>query len=86
MLDNATQLSESGKIESINEQIYKIDAITIEDVKRIAKQTFFEDEFVICAVGKDVNVDDLKLYETCVKTKDNQTQQQKQHQTKERQL
>ena len=55
------------KISTSQEILEKIDKVTIQDIKRFAKQVLLEQEFVVCAVGKDINKSDLKVYETCLK-------------------
>ena len=53
----------------ICEIIEKIDKVSVEDIKKYAKEILFENEFVVAASGKDIKTSDLKVYETCLKQK-----------------
>ena len=67
MLNNAEQLTNTGKIETINDKIAKINAVTAADIKRFAQRVFLEEEYVSVACGKDINREDLRAFETCIK-------------------
>lgn len=70
MMSNATKLSTKGEILSNIELLDKIDSITVEDINRFAKEIFIQNEFVVCAVGKDIKKEDLRVFETCVKQRE----------------
>lgn len=67
MLNNAEQLTNTGKVETINDKIAKINAVTASDIKRFAQRVFLEEEYVSVACGKDINKEDLRAFETCIK-------------------
>ncbi len=70
MMSNATKLSTKGEILSNVELLDKIDSITVDDINRFAKEIFIQNEFVVCAVGKDIKKEDLQVFETCVKQRE----------------
>ena len=45
-----------------NERIEKINNVTLEQVNNFAKRIASEREFAVVAVGKDLNIDDLKVF------------------------
>lgn len=75
MLNNAEQLTNKGKIETINDKLAKINSVSAEDIKRFAQRIFLENEYVSVACGKDIDKNDLKVFETAVApTKSNEGQ------------
>ena len=81
MMSNALDLFNKEHIETKQEFMAKIDKITVEDIKRFAKRILLENEFLVCATGKDVTTKDLKVYETCLSRKQPTQNQDVQKQT-----
>ena len=83
MMSNALDLFNKEQIETKQQYMEKIDKITVADIKRFAKRILLENEFLVCATGKDVTTKDLKVYETCMTKKQQTEQQQLQTQSQE---
>ena len=66
MLNNAEQLTNTGKIETINDKLAKINAVTASDIKKFAQRIFLEEEYVSVACGKNIDKQDLAAFETCI--------------------
>lgn len=66
MMDNAVSVWYTDKIKSKQQIIDEIDAVTIEDVNKFAKQIFLQKEFLVYAVGNNLNKEELKVFETCI--------------------
>ena len=57
---NANDIYDYGKVVSIAQETKKVDNVTLAEVNAIAKMIAKETKFVVCAVGKDVDVSVLK--------------------------
>ena len=59
---NGTICNLYNKKFDINDRIQKIENVTIKDVNKFAKRIANEKQFAIVAVGKDLNIEDLKVF------------------------
>lgn len=61
-LDNCDEISVLGDIKNKQEWLNELQAVTIKEVNDIAKQIYCEKEFVVGAIGKDIDLKALKAY------------------------
>lgn len=62
-LKNAKDLFIWGRVRENEEDLKQIDSITIDDVNEFAKKIYNESTFATCAVGKDIDINDLKKFD-----------------------
>lgn len=61
-LDNVNELSMEGFIRNEEYWLNEINSVTAEQIEEIAKQIYNEKDFVVGAIGKDINLKDLKVF------------------------
>ncbi|MDD4685812.1 MAG: pitrilysin family protein [Clostridia bacterium] len=61
-LDNVNELSMEGFIRNEEYWLNEINSVTAEQIEEIAKQIYNEKDFVVGAIGKDINIKDLKAF------------------------
>lgn len=62
-LDNVDELSIKGFIKSEEEKLKEINSVTAEQIQEVAKQIYNEKDFVVGAIGKDIELNDLKVFQ-----------------------
>lgn len=59
---NAAKFAIFGEIPSLKQEFEMIESVTLEDVNKVAKQLYFEKDFVVSVVGKGIEEAELKKF------------------------
>lgn len=59
---NAQDMLVWGYSYDVDEYLKSIDQVTVQDINNFAKRIYNEQDYVVCVVGKDINIEDLKLF------------------------